>query len=248
MEKTSIHPEPAMPSEEVHFSQEQQLLLEIAADRWEHMPLSSNFLFTRIFGTRKSLCLELLRRIFPALQIGDIKYAEAEKTIQTVHDARGIRLDVLAGDGSHLFDLEMQTTEKRCLPKRARYYSSTLDSELSEPGMQFGDLKPTYVIFICTFPVFEGSRHLYTFRRICIEDRRLELNDETSIVFLSTGGTGDDIREPLQNFLDYLNDASTARSTDDVFIRDLDDAVEVARHNAEWRKQYMFYDLDRNEE
>lgn len=211
------------------------------------MPLSNNFLFTKIFGSDKSLCLELLRRLFPDLPIGDITYSEAEKAVQTSHDSRGIRLDVLARDGRHLFDLEMQTTNRGNLPKRSRCYSSALDSETAAPGSDFASLKPTYVIFICTFPVFNGGRHQYTFRRLCVEDRSIELHDETSIVFLSTRGTNNDIIQPLKNFLNYLNDASAAVSIDDDFIHHLDAAVANGRQNAEWRRQYMLYDLERNQ-
>lgn len=224
-------------------------ILESLADQWAHMPLRNNFMFTKVFANDKPLCLELLRRMFPNLPIGDITYSEAEKTFQSAHDSRAIRMDVLADDGTHLFDLEMQTSRRQELPKRSRYYSSAADSEMAKPHMKYIDLKPSYVIFICTFPAFrDGDRHRYTFRRFCVEEQGRELHDETSIIFLCTQGKANDVDQPLRNFLEYLNDESIAETTDDAFIRQLHEAVVLARQNQNWRNSYMFWSLDINEE
>lgn len=46
---------------------------------WAEMKISNNFMFTKVLESNKSLCMELLSRIFPDEEIGDIQYIEAEK-------------------------------------------------------------------------------------------------------------------------------------------------------------------------
>ena len=191
------------------------------SNTWAEMKISNNFMFTKILESNKPLCMELLSRIFPDEEIGDIQYIEAEKSIQNSYDSKGIRLDVMARDGRHLFDLEMQVTSDAYLPKRARYYNSVLDIEQSYASMDYRYLQPTYVIFICPFAVFDKKGHLYDFRRYNRLDRSVELADGTSLIFLSTEGIKDDIDKPLRNFLDYVKRVLNPAESDDAFIQDV---------------------------
>ena len=48
------------------------------------------------------------------------------------YDAKSIRLDVRTSDPEHEYDIEMQTTDKKDLPLRARYYQSLMDIESTQ--------------------------------------------------------------------------------------------------------------------
>ena len=85
-----------------------------------------NLLFYGTVGTGKSFlscCIakELLELIL-GIEIRKV-VVQKQKTIEITSDGRGIRLDVyLEDENSTIYDLEMQTTSQKDLPKRTRYY------------------------------------------------------------------------------------------------------------------------------
>ena len=48
-------------------------------------------------------------------------------------------------------------------------------------------MRPSYVIFICTFDPFGKSLYRYSFRNVCREDGTLELRDEAYKLFFTEG-------------------------------------------------------------
>ncbi len=101
------------------------------------------------------LCKELLQRILPDLEIDHIEYPELQKAIKPDVDAKSIRLDVyIRDDKGTIYDIEMQVTDTKELPKRSRYYQSVIDLQLIDKGQHYKLLKPSYIIFICPFDVF----------------------------------------------------------------------------------------------
>ena len=97
-----------------------------------------------------------------------------------------------------------------------------------------------YIIFICTFPVFTGNRHKYTFRNLCIEEHDIALNDGATKLFLSTKGTRNDVSKPLQAFLDYID----GQEATDELLRDIDDAVHEVKHCEAWKEEYSMLSMD----
>nr|WP_236945698.1 Rpn family recombination-promoting nuclease/putative transposase [Enterocloster clostridioformis] len=103
-------------------------------------------------------------------------------------DYRGVRLDVYADDDEEsVYDVEMQTTHKRNLPKRSRLYQGQMDMAFLEPGADFNKLPKSFVIFICTYDPFGYGRYRYTYNTRCREIGK-ELGDETYKIFLNTKG------------------------------------------------------------
>lgn len=60
-----------------------------------------------------------------------------------------------------------------------------MDVSSLKPGEDFDDLKPSYIIFICTFAPFGRKLYQYTFEERCLE-LDFPLGDETRKIFLST--------------------------------------------------------------
>ncbi len=80
--------------------------------------------------------------------------------------ARSICLDVLASDSKGtIYDLEIQRADRGASPKRARYHSSALDTELLLANDDFDKLPTTYTIFITENDVRNGERPSYFFER-----------------------------------------------------------------------------------
>ena len=101
----------------------------------------------------------------------------------------------------------------------------------------YEDLPNTYVIFICTFDLFNRGRHIYTFKNFCAEDKEIELDDGAYTIFLNTNGKLDDVSPELKNFLNFVGKNKVTDS--DIFIKTLDEKIKEAKHNVAWRDEYM---------
>lgn len=168
--------------------------------------------------------------------IGRVEYPELQKEIKPDADARSIRLDVYTKDDKNrVFDIEMQMTVTKELPKRSRYYHSMLDLQLIDKGQTYAKLKPSFVIFICLADMFGAGRHKYTFETVCREDRTIWLGEERTTIFLNADSQMEDVSKELTAFLNY----AAGCVSEDPFVKKLDEAVKEAKRNREWRREYM---------
>ena len=129
----------------------------------------------------------------------------------------------------------MQASDTKELPKRSRYYQSLIDLQLIDKGQTYRKLNRSFIIFICLEDIFGRGRHIYTFENLCKEDSGISMGDETAKIFLNADSEMDDVSKELKAFLDY----AAGKTTDDAFVRKLEEAVEEAKQNREWRHEYM---------
>ncbi|KZL91841.1 Rpn family recombination-promoting nuclease/putative transposase [Clostridium magnum] len=113
-------------------------------------------------------------------------------------------------ENNTIYNVEMQRGKHKNLPKRLRYYQGSIDLDLISKGEDYRGLTKSYIIFICTFDLFNKGRHKYTFQNVCLEDNSIILNDEAQKIILNTKGIMKDLSEELLEFLAYVED-----STDD---------------------------------
>ncbi len=202
---------------------------------WEKLGISNDFLFGKVMQDAK-LCKELLQIIFPDMKIDHIEYPALQKTINMDADAKSVRLDVYIVDNKGtVYDIEMQMADTKELPKRTRYYQAMMDLEMIYKGQSYKKLKKSFVIFICPFDLFNEGRHLYTFKNLCMEDKKTLLGDDTAKIFLNTESNMEDVNQKLTAFLDYV----AGKKSDDSFVQKLDNAIKKAKQNREWRHEYM---------
>ena len=207
----------------------------IIKDNWEELGLSNDFLFGKIMRDPE-ICKGVLQRILPQLSIERIEYPELQKEIKEDIDARSVRLDVyVRDDRDTVYNIEMQTVNTKELPKRSRYYQSLMDLQVLDHGQSYKKLNQCYIIFICLTDIFERGRHIYTFKNICQEDGELALGDGTEKLFLNANGQKDDVSPELKAFLDYV----AGKPSEDQFVQKLKKAVNEAKKNREWRREYM---------
>ncbi len=207
----------------------------MAIKSWEELGISNDFLFGKVMQNPE-LCMELLQRILPDLEIDHIEYPQLQKSIKPDMDARSVRLDVYIKDDKEIvYDIEMQVSDTKELPKRSRYYQSMIDLQMIDKGQYYNELNKIYVIFICSFDVFGKGRHIYTFENICKEDSSVSMGDETVKIFLNAKGTMDDVNMELKAFLDFV----AGKKTEDAYVEKLEEAVRKAKRNREWRHEYM---------
>ena len=221
-----------------YFSQDAQDLYEISQE-WDGLGISNDFFFGKVMQD-PYLCQKLLERILPQLKIERIEYPELQKSIRPDANAKSVRLDVYVKDSSEtVYDIEMQAVSDRYLPQRSRYYQSIINLQLLDAGQDYARLNSSFVIFICREGIFDRKRHIYTFRSCCQEDPSLILRDGATKIFLSAAGTLEDVSPKLRAFLDYV----AGETSDDIYVQELEKAVRKAKHNREWRHEYMTIEM-----
>ena len=105
---------------------------------YDELMYRDNFMFVKIMQDSE-LCREVLECLLQR-PISELTEIQTEKEIECQVDGKPIRLDVFNKDREgNIYDTEMQnlnkqTAEFHALPKRSRYYQSTIDNELLGKG------------------------------------------------------------------------------------------------------------------
>ena len=126
------------------------------ATKFANLTIQSDFIFKKVMS-RKRICKHLLEELLQ-IEIADINYIEAEKTLEPEYTSRGIRLDIIVADDKNThYNLEMQVknnknpdTDTYVLPKRSRYYQALLDIDLLQKGQPY-DLLHRHLSFLSAF-------------------------------------------------------------------------------------------------
>lgn len=99
---------------------------------------------------------------------------------------RSVRLDILAIDEQdHVYNVEVQRSDKGAGVKRARYNSSLIDANVTEPGDEYEKLNETYVIFITENDVMKMGLPIYHVDRVVRETKEL-FGDESHIIYVNS--------------------------------------------------------------
>jgi predicted transposase/invertase (TIGR01784 family) len=204
---------------------------------YEDLRFTDDFMFCKILQENEDLCKELTELIL-GRRIGAIVKTEKQKSIEVTADGHGVRFDVYFEDDElNVYDIEMQRSDTLELPLRSRYYQGMIDLDYLEKGREYRELPDSYIIFLCTFDLFELGYHKYTFVPKCKEVDNLVLKDGTERVFICAGGDRDDVSEDMKHFIDYI--ASNEAGSD--LTSRIDDKVREAIEKRLWRKEYMTY-------
>ena len=92
---------------------------------------------------------EDLSNIFQKLEFNLVASREAQAAVIRAQKKGETTVDLSGGTDDEegtVYDLEMQTTKKKDLPKRTRYYQGLIDLELLNRGASFSELNDSYII------------------------------------------------------------------------------------------------------
>ena len=81
---------------------------------------------------------------------------------------------------------------------------------------------------------------VYSFQNICSEDTNLKMNDGTYKIFFNAQKYDIMPSEEEKDFFKFLSGGSAGSE----FTKDLDLLVASARHNAQWRQQFMTWEQE----
>ncbi len=211
-----------------------------AAEKWEQATLANNFIFYKVMRHHPNACQHLIEMLLN-IQIEKFEIRN-EETIELDYGDKGIRLDVFVKDTDRMYDIEIQATDTKELPERSRYYQGLMELDSLEEGKRFKDLKDSHVIFICMDDIFKDKLPVYTFENLCLENKTTKLNDRTcKHFFIATICARMIEDEELKTFFEFL---ISNRAVND-FTNDLKGYVIDAKHNMQWRTQFMEWERQR---
>ena len=135
----------------------------------------------------------------------------------------------------------MQNTDEKNLPQRSRYHQAEMDLSSLKPGQDFKELKPSVIVFICSFDPFGKGLYRYTFEPRCLE-ADFPWGDGTRRIFLSTKGTNEEtVPKELVNFLRYVTDSTDAyvERTKEWKLGKIHERVKTLKQSRELEERYM---------
>lgn len=152
-------------------------------ERIKEMRLIDDIFMSKVFEDRA--CAEVLLRAILKKNDLKVKNVNVQYDIKNLQ-GRSVRLDILAEDEiGKIYDIEVQRSNTGADAKRARYNSSLLDANITEPGDTYKKLAETYVIFITESDVFKAGKAVYHIDRVIRETKKI-FEDEAHIIYVNS--------------------------------------------------------------
>ena len=205
---------------------------------YEELVFTDDFMFGKVMEDLE-LCHDVLECLLQR-KIGKLVDSDLQREFKFTFEGKPIRMDVFSRTEEEVFDVEAQNLNNKKiealeLPKRARFYQSSIDADYMKKKFSYRLLPESAVLFLCTFDPFGQGISRYTFRERCVENDELYLGDGTTKIFFNCTYKGKDIPDDLKMLYKYL-DTGTA---EDILTQRIDEAVNKARRFEEWRSEYV---------
>ena len=214
----------------------------------EEMNLIDNFLFDVIMSdeTAGPLVGKIILETIFGKEFPNLKVHSEDIILPGSPEKHAIRMDAyIEPDQTELisksvYDIEPDTrkADKSALPRRTRYYHSTIDSRHLQTSSDYRDLKDVFVIFITNYDPFNRGQMIYTIRNHCVEIPDLDYDDGAVTIFLYTKGTVHNGLHEIKSLLTYF-DNSTAENVVNENIHKIHDIVDQKRHEPEIKEAHM---------
>lgn len=167
------------PSQSLNFEESHKEDLK----RLQNFRLLDDDFMTKVFEDEK--CAEFLLQIILERDDLTVIRSISQYSIKNLQ-GRSVRLDILAVDRKErLYNIEVQRSDKGAGVKRARYNSSILDANLTQPGDRYENLNETYVIFITENDALKRKLPIYHIDRVIRETGEV-FEDESHIIYVNS--------------------------------------------------------------
>ena len=206
-------------------------------DRWKKATLANNFIFYKVMRHHPEECKHLIEMLLK-VKIESMMMHN-EEVIDIDCDAKSIRLDVYVSEDKRMYDVELQVADTNELPERSRYYSALMSLDSLKIGEKYKQLRDGHVIFICMNDIFKNGLPVYTFENICMENKKTKLNDRDYKHFFIAPTCAKMVKNPeLKAFFELL----ISNNSSNEFTSNLKKYVDDAKHNMQWRHEYMTWE------
>ena len=172
-------------TEELTFNQKYEMYLE----HIRKLTLLDDAFMQKVFEDKE--CTELILKIILERDDLNVLQVNVQYDIKNLQ-GRSIRLDILAVDeNKKYYNIEVQNSDSGAVVKRARYNSSILDANITDPGDKYNALHETYVIFITENDIIGAGLPIYHIERTVQETGEL-FNDEEHIIYVNSSIKSED--------------------------------------------------------
>jgi len=201
--------------------------------RFEDLTLQDDFMFCKVMQN-PDLCKRLIEMILSDT-IGKFTYISIQHNLKNYEQAKSVRFDVLVQtENGKFYDVEMQVSNEKNIPKRMRFYQAAIDISSLDKGNSYNNLNDCFIIFICTFDAIGKNKPVYTFENICVEDKNISLQDGTKKVIINAEAFKDTKDKELKEFLEYLK---TGKPNNE-FTRRIEKMIQTVKQNEQARQEY----------
>ena len=200
----------------------------------EELTLMDDYMFWAVMK-KKDLLIKLLECIL-VIKLVDLIYSKGQEILKDAYDSRGVRLDVFVKDiTGRWYNIEVQTTDKKDIPKRSRYNQAVVDVDELKPGEDFNKLQECFVIFITKFDTHGRNKKLYWFEKKDRFEKDLLFGDGGNDIIVNIAGTQGEVSKELDEVINYLKSGEVEGD----YTRKLDDAVAAVKKSDERKREYM---------
>jgi len=207
----------------------------------QELPLKNDFMFGQVMRN-PDICKLFLEELL-GKEIDHIEYIENQKEISDSYEHHGIRLDVyLRDDARTVYAIEMQTTNKRDLELRVRFYQGSIDRNELLKGHAYSKLSESFVIFICDFDYF-GTGLAVNERVSHIKDTNVAYEDGSHVIFLNSHYTEANAGPAIKEYLDYIRTNDDAGNYTTELLRRTVEKVQEVRSDNKMEVSYMMWQL-----
>ena len=140
----------------------------------ENMTIMDDIFMSVFFEERPECAEDILSAVLPFKIKVESVHTHYHYTSANGHE---VIFDIHAkeeNDGKKL-DIELQKRSDGASPRRARYYSSTLDTMSLQRGQEYDELEDTYVIFITEHDIFKEKKPIYRVERHINSKKRFNI-------------------------------------------------------------------------
>ena len=149
----------------------------------ENMCIMDNIFMSKFFEDNIE-CIQFVLRIIMGKDDLIVKETKTRYTIANLQ-GHSVELDIYATDKlGKKYNIELQKSNDGANVRRARYYSSMIDTNTLVKKEEYKNLPDTYVIFITEHDVLKGNEPLYHFERRA-ENTYAKLNDGSHIIYVN---------------------------------------------------------------
>lgn len=144
-------------------------------------------------------------------------------------------------------DKRDNTSDKRDLPRRMRFYHAKIAAKSLNAGADYDELKNVVIIMIMPYDPFGLNRMVYTIKSRCTEVAEMPYEDGASTLFLYTKGTEGIPNEALKQLLHYMEHTTEANAIS-AELQDIQEMVRAVKKDPEVTAGYMLRQLRMMEE
>lgn len=199
----------------------------------------------QVFGeiiSDKKICKYIFETIL-SFKIKEIYYPEKQKEVKDPkhRERKDVRFDILVEDYEHNpYDVEAQTTDKKDLGWRMRYYAAKIDQRYTlEKGKTYRNIKKAYLIFLCNFDPEGEGRIKYTYHTYEDHNKSKQLQDGLEKIIINGKGIPNGESADQVGLVNLINDRPVHLNA---IFDEIQTRIKDMNEDPEWRDKMIDYE------